>query len=70
MARAGRTMEGMDIYVLAPFVLLAAIVGACLWADWLRQGRKRRYNQDMAQWQQNEYLRQIAEQNQRQDSGA
>ena len=64
-------MGVMDIYVLAPFVLIAAIVGVCLWADWLKQGRKRRYQQEMAQWQQNEYLRQIAAQGQpvdRQDS--
>lgn len=52
----------MDIYVLGPLVLIAAIIGVCLWADWLKQSRKRRYQQELAQWQQNEYLRQIAEQ--------
>lgn len=51
----------MDIYVVGPFVFIAAIVGACLWADWLKQNRKRRHQQEVAQWQQNEYLRQIAE---------
>ncbi|MGH3996673.1 MAG: hypothetical protein ACRDTJ_04340 [Pseudonocardiaceae bacterium] len=63
----------MDIYVVGPIVLIAVIIGACLWADWLKQAPKRRYQRDMdqwrrdtAQWEQNQYLRQIAEQGQQQ----
>ena len=64
-------MDPMDLfYLVIVLAVIGGIVGICLLADWSKQSRKRRYNQDMAAWQQNEYLRQIAEQNQRQDSGA
>lgn len=60
----------MDLYVIAPLLFIAAIVGACMWWEWLKQNRKRRYQQELAQWQQNEYLRKMAEQSEqpRQDS--
>jgi Flp pilus assembly protein TadB len=61
----------MDLfYFVIVMAVIGVIVGVCLIADWSKQSRKRRYNQEMAQWQQNEYLRQIAEQQstERQDS--
>jgi hypothetical protein len=62
----------MDLfYFVIVMAVIGGIVGVCLIADWSKQSRKRRYQAEMAQWQQNEYLRQIAEQDQgqRQDTG-
>ena len=70
MTQVRRTMGSMDLfYLVIVLAVIGGIVGICLLADWSKQSRKRRYNQEMAQWQQNEYLRQIAEQDQRQDFG-
>ena len=73
MAQARGTMDPMDLfYLVIVLAVIGVIVGICLLADWSKQSRKRRYNQELAQWQQNEYLRQIAEQQEqattRQDS--
>jgi Mg2+/citrate symporter len=73
MAQVRGTMDPMDLfYLVIVLAVIGGIVGICLLADWSKQSRKRRYNQELAQWQQNEYLRQIAEQQEqattRQDS--